>query len=729
MADQRTSGRLSWFSVSTRIGVLLALACGVLFMGPVQVAYAGTIVVTTAADTLDANGGNCAGLAPSDLPGPDGVTSLREAICAANTNPNADTIDLGAQTYKLTRLGVEDANVQGDLDVLATGGDLTLLGEGAAGTIIEGPGIVVDTDRVLHIDPAAIGSITVSISGVTIRNGFGGTYGGGIRIQGRNTVNITDCVLTDNRVSVLGVGGAGAIYNGFGGTLNITDSTLSDNVARGVVVGAKAVAGALYNGPECTANIVDSTISQNTVATVAGAGSLADGGAIFNLSGEVNLETVSILGNKASGETTGSVGRGGAIFNASAGTVILTDDTNVYGNEADLEGGGIFNDNSTLWIVDSIVSDNTASGGIEGLPSIGGGIANRNGGEATIEDSDVTINHALTPAGPFGEGDCGGIDNAGATLVISDTWVAGNEADDACGGICNTDDATVSIADSTLYNNQAAVRGGALCSEESLATITRCTLLDNGSDGIAGAIYQSEGTLHLTDSTLDGNGSWVGGGICAVAGTTYVTGCTLSDNWGGGIYEEDGTLYVTNSTLSGNRTYGDGGGILSIEGTTVLENATVTGNVADEEVDGAGDGGGIWNLGTGVVKLKNSIVAGNVDKGSEAPDCTGTIKTYGDNIVQDTGGCTLDGASTNITGSDAHLDALADNGGPTMTHALQRDSPALDAVADCTDIADQPITVDQRGVARPQRAACDIGAFELESDRAYLPLVLRKSSS
>jgi hypothetical protein len=59
------------------------------------------------------------------------------------------------------------------------------------------------------------------------------------------------------------------------------------------------------------------------------------------------------------------------------------------------------------------------------------------------------------------------------------------------------------------------------------------------------------------------------------------------------------------------------------------------------------------------------------------------------------------------------LDGLADNGGPTKTHALKPGSPALNAVpsgnARCTG-------ADQRGVLRPQPpgGSCDIGAFELE---------------
>jgi hypothetical protein len=55
------------------------------------------------------------------------------------------------------------------------------------------------------------------------------------------------------------------------------------------------------------------------------------------------------------------------------------------------------------------------------------------------------------------------------------------------------------------------------------------------------------------------------------------------------------------------------------------------------------------------------------------------------------------------------LGDLADNGGPTKTHALLAGSPAIDK--------GDPFgaTTDQRGVARPQGAASDIGAFESES--------------
>jgi hypothetical protein len=55
------------------------------------------------------------------------------------------------------------------------------------------------------------------------------------------------------------------------------------------------------------------------------------------------------------------------------------------------------------------------------------------------------------------------------------------------------------------------------------------------------------------------------------------------------------------------------------------------------------------------------------------------------------------------------LQPLADNGGGTDTHKLAESSVAVDG-GDARNCQ----LVDQRGVTRPQRTTCDIGAFELE---------------
>jgi len=76
----------------------------------------------------------------------------------------------------------------------------------------------------------------------------------------------------------------------------------------------------------------------------------------------------------------------------------------------------------------------------------------------------------------------------------------------------------------------------------------------------------------------------------------------------------------------------------------------------------------------------------------------------------------------NIFGKDPLLLPLGKYGGPTLTHALKSGSPALDA-GFCTDMCGDIVKEDQRGVSRPQGRVCDIGAFEGQPARVYLPLM------
>lgn len=93
----------------------------------------------------------------------------------------------------------------------------------------------------------------------------------------------------------------------------------------------------------------------------------------------------------------------------------------------------------------------------------------------------------------------------------------------------------------------------------------------------------------------------------------------------------------------------------------------------------------------------------------------------------------------NLIGYLPNLLPLADNGGSTLTHALNADSPALDAgnPAGCTDNAGNNLTTDQRGYPRPVdggsgQSRCDIGAVEFGPTaptppevRIYLPIVVK----
>ena len=217
--------------------------------------------------------------------------------------------------------------------------------------------------------------------------------------------------------------------------------------------------------------------------------------------------------------------------------------------------------------------------------------------------------------------------------------------------------------------------------------------------GIGGGIY-NQGTLALTDSTISANTAGDDGGGIWNDRTLILTDSTVSANTainGGGI-GNGGTLTLTNSTISVN-TANKGGGIWNGNGAKLtLTSSTVSNNTG-------GQGGGIWNSGT--ADLTNTILAGN--SAPNSPDCSGTLGLSGHNLIGSGDGCTFTPASGDLVNVNPKLGPLADNGGPTKTHALLPGSPAIDAGDDSKCPA-----IDQRGVARPQGARCDIGALEVE---------------
>jgi len=203
-----------------------------------------------------------------------------------------------------------------------------------------------------------------------------------------------------------------------------------------------------------------------------------------------------------------------------------------------------------------------------------------------------------------------------------------------------------------------------------------------GFGGSGGGIFNA-GTLDVTNSTLSGNGAADGGGGVFNAST--------------------GTLRVNNSTLSGNsatdaNSTTDAGGAIVNLGSLTVNNSTLSDNSADK-------GGGIFNF-SGTTTLHNTIVADSPTGGN----CLGGITDRGYNIDED-GSCVDEIVTTSKT-TDPLLGPLADNGGPTETHALLPGSAAIDIIPQGRGC--ENTTTDQRGVSRPQGDLCDIGAYEVE---------------
>ncbi len=228
------------------------------------------------------------------------------------------------------------------------------------------------------------------------------------------------------------------------------------------------------------------------------------------------------------------------------------------------------------------------------------------------------------------------------------------------------------------------------------------------------------GSLTMSNLTIRGGDSpGYGGGLHVEDGTAVIESSTFTVNHsntaGGALERSGGSLTVRNSTVTGNSTDGYGGGIDNVSGAppqqTTIENSTITGNTANVDVNPTGEAGGIYD-GTGTVTLSNTIVAGNTDASAatKEPDCHGTLTSAGHNIVGVVQpGCTFDATvgdqqGTSAAPLDPKLAPLANNGGPTSTHALLAGSPALDAGGGC-------LPTDQRGA--PRTGTCDIGAYEL----------------
>ncbi|MGB8648043.1 MAG: choice-of-anchor Q domain-containing protein [Anaerolineae bacterium] len=340
-----------------------------------------------------------------------------------------------------------------------------------------------------------------------------------------------------------------------------------------------------------------------------------------------------------------------------------------------------------------------------GSANAGGGV--QNDGTLNVTNGAFTSNSANLG---------GGIWNAG-TLTITGTNFSYNSAKN--GGAIENDTGVANITGAAFGSNQATCNttnckayGGALVSGYQLtaigntfslnaATCTGTTCLASG-----GGIYNTA-TASISNSTFgtnttSANGSAAtGGGIYSSTGSLTVSGSTFLSNSasdGGGIFAL-GTATVFNSTFYSN-TATEGGGIDNALGALTVNNSTFYSNSASVH------GGGIFGVQS--TTLQNTIVA-NSTAGGDCYKFSGTFTANSSNLADDS---SCDSATQKTLGQLA-LSSLNSNGGPTQTIALLSGSAAIDAGDDsvCTDV-NTVNSVDQRGVARPQGAHCDVGAFE-----------------
>jgi len=243
-----------------------------------------------------------------------------------------------------------------------------------------------------------------------------------------------------------------------------------------------------------------------------------------------------------------------------------------------------------------------------------------------------------------------------------------------------------------------------------------CTISGNLANAGGGGLYNTasnigSASVTLTNSTLSGNSS----------------GASVSQTGlGGAVFNVGGAVTAINSTISGNNAYAAAGAIYNL-GTSgkvssvTLRNCTVSDNIVGGIFNSAGFG-----MGSSTLTLSNTILNTGTGSGANLNNgSNGTITSQGHNLSNDAAGGDGNpgpGGFLNATGdirnTNPRLGPLQNNGGPTMTHALLSNSPAIDAGEPNFNphAFDPPLLYDQRNSRRFPRVVngrIDIGAFEI----------------
>ena len=411
--------------------------------------------------------------------------------------------------------------------------------------------------------------------------------------------------------------------------------------------------------------------------------------------------------------TKGNSDWGGAIVNVNNGLLTINNSSITSSRAA--EGGAIGND-STLTVTNSDISSNSAD--------VGGAIHSI-GGILHVTGGSVNSNSSLK----YG----GAIYHESARLYITNVQLTGNKVVEAYayGGAIYGHEGSITISGSVFSNNKASDAAGAVYQSDGSLQVETSSFLDNTSGHRGGAIYCTGCELHVANSRISGNFAYKGGGgISARTGIEKmkIVNCTITNNRtayrrptdkypnnGGGIDAvADGTISncyishnssdigggifisrdveVINSVIADNSAVEDGGGIYVNAYNVILSHLTMVSNKAVQ-------GGGLYRkpdrLGREVM-LRNTILTNN-----EGGDCFGRLNENINNLI-------ADGSCFAVLSGDPKLGELVEpeDGSPAY-YPLLEGSPAIDAADDeyCPD-------TDMLGAARPQGAACDIGAYE-----------------
>ncbi len=574
----------------------------------------------TIASTADEN---------TDVSGGAGTDTLREAIMRFNDNRHDVTINLGAGTFGLN-LGAPDntgANDdRGDLDVWNRHATLTIIGNGAANTIIDANGL---GDRILQLFPHA----NLVLKDLTFQGGESTEHGGGIR-NDQSRLTLENVVFNDNTATSANRQG-GAIWNaGTNAEIAMTGVSFTNNQAdhRG---------GGLYNVGDADITIGGTTVfDQNKVLS---SNHDREGGGFYNYAGQVTAQAKADL----SFTKNSALGGGAGFWNGSIGTIDASaaNSVTITGNTAptrtDGEGAGFDNNNlGQVTLNNATITGN----GLESNGRSGGGFHNTNFGQVTITGGEISGNTARDLGGGFRN-------NIHGDVTLTDVKLQNNTANRGGGFWHDANHGTVTLTEtadglSTLTGNVADTSHGGGFYAEGRVEITHVDITGNTITGTAdsrgGGFMLDHRTAHavLTDVNVTNNTSPSHGGGFNIQrwgtaefkldknATIDITGNKATENarQGGGFRITSGTtegggIVILDGAfnIGGNQSGGDGGGFYNggglVMGGSDTAASKIDGNVIANTNTSNYQGGGFYQTSGGSVVLKNTSVTANSASG------------------------------------------------------------------------------------------------------------------
>jgi len=429
---------------------------------------------------------------------------------------------------------------------------------------------------------------------------------------------------------------------------------------------------------------------------------------IFNISTDEANGIKVTLNNLSLSQGNAENDAGGAIFIRTNARVTLNN-TVISNNTADLGGAISIGTGAQATLNNSIIEENTAR--------LGGGIG-VDTGVLILNNSQVLKNTSILGGG--GIYSIKQTQEVTTEVTLKDSIVTQNSSDADGGGILAADTNLI-LNNSDIENNQSSSRGGGIAHvvdfDVSVLTIDNSRIRNNEGFSHGGGIFISNSdAVNINNSLLEGN---------TMTSPPAIT--IIFDQGGGAIHATNTTLNLNNSTLSGNTSAQQGGAIHATSTDVNCNSSTLVNN----EATGGLRGGAIFTdlEATAIPNLNNCLVSNNqVDNlGHEIVIFReDQINFNGTNLLGDSSktseqafqGFTppqnqiiATSDSDQATSADAIFQPLADNGGPTQTHALTVNSPAIDAGDNSLCNA---FSQDQRGEDRIFGENCDIGAYEFQ---------------